>query len=230
MILEEKMELKGKKIVFLGDSITEGVGVSCKERRYENLLEKSCELSEIFVDAIAGSRFAYQVKPNNEARRQLFFCGRAFMLPTDADIVVVYGGVNDYLNGDAPFGEFGDTHFSTFCGATRYLMSALCERFGDKPIVFMTPAHCYYKGVRDSETKSRYPDLADREKALPEYISIIERTAIEYGIHTLNMYDRLGIDANIEEQKAKYTVDGLHFNDDGHIIIAKVLEEFLRSI
>ena len=32
------MELKGKKICFLGDSITEGHGVSCKENIYCNIL------------------------------------------------------------------------------------------------------------------------------------------------------------------------------------------------
>ena len=224
------MELKGKKIAFLGDSITEGVGVSGAECRYENILCKSCELSEIFVNAIAGSRFAYQLNPNEDARRQLFFCGRAFFLPTEADIVVVYGGINDYLNGDAPFGAEGDSGFTTFCGATRFLMNTLRKRFGNKPIVFMMPAHCYYKGVRDTETKSRYPDLADREKPLTAYIEVIEKTAKEFGIYTLNLYETLGIDANIPEHKEKYTVDGLHFNDEGHKILAARLEEFLRSI
>lgn len=224
------MELKGKKIVFFGDSITEGVGTSGAEYRYENILCKKCEVSEMVVDAIAGSRFAYQLSPNDQARRQLFFCGRAYMLPTDADIVVVYGGINDYLNGDAPFGAEGDSGFVTFCGATRYLMSALRERFADKPIVFMTPAHCFYKGVRDTELRSRYPDLADREKPLTAYIDVIERTAKEFGIYTLNLYEKLGIDANIPEHKERYTVDGLHFNDEGHKILAECLEEFLRSI
>ena len=224
------MELKGKKIAFLGDSITEGVGVSRKENRYEDILCESCELSEIFVNAIAGSRFAYQINPNEDARRQLFFCGRAFLLPTEADIVVVYGGVNDYLNGDAPFGEYGDTKFTTFCGATRFLMNTLRQRFGDKPIVFMTPAHCYYKGVRDTELTSRYPDLADREKPLPAYIEIIEKTAKEFGIYILDLYNGLGIDPNIPEHKEKYTVEGLHFNDEGHKVIAERLEEFLRSL
>lgn len=224
------MELKGKKIVFFGDSITEGVGVSSAECRYENILSKKCELGEIFVDAIAGSRFAYQHRPNEDARRQLFFCGRAFMLPTDADVVVVYGGVNDYLNGDAPFGEEGDKGFMTFCGATRFLMQTLRQRFGDKPIVFMTPAHCYYKGVRDSEIKSRYPDLADREKPLIDYVDVIKRTAEGFGIYILDLYENLGVDPNIPEHKEKYTVEGLHFNDEGHKVIAERLETFLRSI
>lgn len=224
------MELKGKKIAFLGDSITEGVGVSSAECRYENILSKKCELSEIFVNAISGSRFAYQINPNEDAKRQLFFCGRAFLLPTEADIVVVYGGINDYLHGDAPFGEEGDRGFMTFCGATRFLMTALRQRFGNKPIVFMTPAHCYYKGVRDSELTSRYPDLADREKPLVAYVETIKKTAKEFGIYVLDLYEKLGIDPNISEHKVKYTVEGLHFNDEGHKVIAECLEKFLRSI
>ena len=34
------MELKGKKILFLGDSITEGHGTSSPEDRFSNLIEK----------------------------------------------------------------------------------------------------------------------------------------------------------------------------------------------
>lgn len=224
------MELKGKKIAFLGDSITEGVGVSSPDRIYHNVLCHKCELSDIFVDGIQGTRIAYRFHPDHDARWQMFFCGRAHFLPADADIVVVYGGVNDYLSGDAPFGEEGDKTFTTFCGAVWYLMYILRLRFGNKPVVFMTPAHCTYLGISDSDTKARWQNIEDRQMPLAEYVKVIEKTAKSFGIHTLNLYENLGIDPNIPDHKERYTVDGLHFNDDGHKVIAERLEEFLRSI
>lgn len=40
------MELKNKKINFLGDSITEGVGTSCRENIYLNVLAREYGLAE----------------------------------------------------------------------------------------------------------------------------------------------------------------------------------------
>ena len=34
----------------------------------------------------------------------------------------------------------------------------------------------------------------------------------------------------IKEQKEKYTEDGLHFNDEGHKILAECLGQFLESL
>ena len=40
------MELQGKRIAFLGDSITEGTGVDDRSNRYDNRLLKMCGLAE----------------------------------------------------------------------------------------------------------------------------------------------------------------------------------------
>ena len=41
------MDLTGKKVWFLGDSITEGVGTSCAEARFSEVLKKNANLGEI---------------------------------------------------------------------------------------------------------------------------------------------------------------------------------------
>ena len=46
----------------------------------------------------------------------------------------------------------------------------------------------------------------------------------------LDLFEKLPINPNNEEDKAKYTTDGLHFNDDGHAILAKVLGDFLETL
>ena len=65
---------------------------------------------------------------------------------------------------------------------------------------------------------------------LVEYVKVIEKTAKSFGIHTLNLYEDLGIDPNIPDHKERYTVDGLHFNDEGHEVLASCLEKFLRAL
>ena len=135
------MKLKGKIVDFLGDSITEGVGVADVENnRYDNMLKKLCDLKAVYNYGIGGTRLAHQRVPSEKPRYDLCFCGRAYDLNRDADIIVVYGGVNDYLRGDAPFGQVGDKTPATFCGSVRFLMEFLKAEYPGKTVVFLTPA------------------------------------------------------------------------------------------
>ena len=224
------MELKGKVIDFLGDSITEGVGVSNpSENRYDNRLKAMYGLAATYNYGVGGTRLAHQKVPSEKPRHDLSFCGRAYDLNRSADVVVVYGGVNDYLHGDADFGEMSDRTHRTFCGAVYSLMSFLKEQHPNATVVFMTPAHCHYKGVSDKQVSIRDMKQADA-KPLQAYVDVIKARGEELGIPVLDLFEKLGLDPNFESDKEKFTVDGLHFNDEGHAYIAKALGEFLTAL
>ena len=110
------MELKNKKINFLGDSITEGHGTSAKDKIYWSLIGKN-EGATVRGYGIGGTRFAKQTKPSENPLFDLDFCTRAVEMDPDADIVVVFGGTNDYGHGDAPIGTPADRTNDTFYGA-----------------------------------------------------------------------------------------------------------------
>ena len=224
------MNLQGKIIDFLGDSITEGVGVAdCENNRYDHILLRECGLAATYNYGIGGTRIAHQSVPSEKPRHDLCFCGRAYDLNRDADIVVVYGGINDYIHGDAPFGTMGDKTPASFCGGVWFLMHLLRENFKDRTIVFMTPAHCCYGNVVDSKPS---PDARKRADAQPviEYVKVIQETAKAFDVHVLDLYHTLGIDPNCETDRTQYTSDGLHFNDAGHRVLAACLKRFLESI
>ena len=224
------MNLEGKIIDFLGDSITEGVGVEdITNCRYDNVLMRECNLKAVYNYGIGGTRLAHQSVPSEKPRHDLCFCGRAYDLNKDADIIVVYGGVSDYLHGDAPFGTLDDTTPDTFCGAVDWLMGFLKEEYADKAIVFMTPAHCFYQNISDAAPTNR-PCKKPDARPLIEYVKVIEARAKKHGIPVLNLYEKLGIDPNLTEHKEKYTTDGLHFNDAGQAFIAARLKEFLEAL
>ena len=89
------MNIKGKKIVFLGDSITEGEGVSDpKEKTYWAVLGK---LSGAIVKGygIGGTRIAEQLVKTDAQEDTREFITRVDKMDTDADIVVIFGGTND---------------------------------------------------------------------------------------------------------------------------------------
>ena len=222
------MELKGKRVAFLGDSITEGSGVAnIAACRYDNRIAKEFELEKTFNYGIGGTRIAHQCRPSEKPRYDLCFCGRAYNIDRSADLIVVYGGVNDYIHGDAYFGSMEDRTPETFCGAVYFLMTLLKEEYG-KPVVFMTPAHCFFKGVSDKEPSPRH--VKRDARPLAEYVEVIKARGKELGVPVLDMFENLGLDPNNDEQRAKYTADGLHFNDEGHAYIAAALAKFLKAL
>lgn len=223
------MNLAGKRVAFLGDSITEGAGVADQSNRYDNVLKRECGLAEAFNYGIGGTRIAHQSVPSEKPRYDLCFCGRAFNMIPDADVIVVYGGVNDYIHGDAPIGEKGDVTPATFRGGVYFLMKTLRELYPSATVVFMTIARSCLRGDTDLLPSARPMKKPD---AMPAkgYVDIILETAGEFGIPTLNLYDDLGIDPNRPEDFAKYTTDGLHLNDLGHSVLAAKLKAFLESL
>lgn len=224
------MDIKGFKVNFLGDSITEGSGVDNQENRYDNRIARWCGLSATNVYAISGSRLAHQIHPSEKPRYDLCFCGRAYDMDETADMVIVYGGVNDYIHGDAPFGEIGDTTPATYCGGVYFLMNFLRETYGNKPIIFMTPARMFLRHEVSDLVVSTHAKKLPGGKPLIDYVEVIIKTAKQFGIHVLNLYTDLGIDPHIPEHFEAYTMDGLHFNDVGHEKLATLLKNFIEEI
>ena len=219
------MELKGKKINFLGDSITQGVGTSCEDKIYLNLIKKEYALSCARNYGISGTRIARQQKPSAEPSFDLDFCRRADEMDADADVVVVFGGTNDYGHGDAPLGSFGDEKENTFYGACRVLCEKLIKKYPRAEIVVMTPLHRTDEDNMRGDCNKEY-NVAPLER----YVEIIKQTAKYYALPVLDLYAVSGIQPNVDFIKERYAPDGLHPNDAGHERIAKRLAAFLKAL
>ncbi len=214
------MELKNKIVNFLGDSITEGVGVEDQSNRYDMRLARLWELKKANNYGISGTRFAHQHKTSEPPSFDLNFCGRALYMDKEADLIIVFGATNDFGHGDAAFGSDGQNTPETYCGAVRYLMNTLKVTYPDARVVFITPAR------RDTG-----PDCsAYNSRPLIDYVNKIKEYAPEFGFHVLDFYKKLPIDPAKPKQREKYAPDGLHFNDDGHEILAKTIADFVEKI
>ncbi len=220
------MELQGKVIDFLGDSITEGHGLEYPERdSFARLIQKRCGLKAAYVYGIGGTRLAHQQKPSEKPRYDLCFCGRAYDLNPEADVIVVYGGTNDYGHGDAPFGGMEDTTPHSFCGGVDYLMRFLKETYPKAKTVFLTPAR-----REGDERASQHPYKKEDAKPLKDYADVILKKGEQYQIPVLNLYEALNINPNNPEERERYTADGLHFNQEGHSRLADCVADFLKRI
>ena len=212
------MEIQNKKINFLGDSITEDIGVSALVYNYVNIFSKKYSPAIVRNYGISGTRFARQQTPTvDHPEYDQDFCSRVSQLDTDADIVVVFGGVNDHGHGDAPFGSQDDRTPDTFCGACHTLMRSLIERFPHAAIVFMTPLHCICE------------DRANKRPYI-EYVDAIIDTAAYYAIPVLDLYRTSGIQPKVSILRQTYIPDGVHPNNAGAERIADRLAAFLRTL
>lgn len=211
------MDLMGKKINFLGDSITEGVGTACKEEIYLNRIKKTEQLAEARNYGISGTRLAVQNGPEDWGPA---YSVRYTEMDDDADIVVVFGGTNDFSHGNAPIGEFSDRVNTTYYGACHVLMQGLIEKYPAALIAFMTPLH------RLSEDE---PSMGNG-LPLKRYVEIIMEVAAYYAIPVLDLYSVSGIQPRVGVIQQKYCPDGLHPNGEGHKLIAARLTGFLKSL
>lgn len=222
------MKLEGLKINFLGDSITEGAGVSSKDKIYFALLKEECGLAEARGYGIGGTRYANQKGSSwrewNPRYDENSFCQRFDKMDDDADAVVVFGGTNDFGHGDARIGGFSDRTPDTFYGACHYLFSGLIKKYVGKPIVIMTPLH------RINELRNIGSGKGEPYGTLKEYVDIIREVAEYYSLPVLDLYAVSGLQPNVPEIKEAFVPDGLHPNDAGHIIIKDRLKGFLESL
>ena len=218
------MELKGKKIAFLGDSITEGCGTSCGEAIYWRVLERLTG-AECLGFGIGGSRIAPQHNPVPHMDYERYFASRIAKLPKEADVIVVFGGTNDFGTGDAPFGTLSDREETSFCGAFHALLQKLLEAYPEAQIVVMTPLH------RSHESETEYNEIGiRRDHTLDNYVDAIIAIAGYYGVPVLDLFRTSGLQPAVLTIRQKFMPDGLHPNDAGHEKIARRLEAFLQSI
>ncbi len=216
------MELKGKKVNFLGDSITEGAGASGPAHFFVNVFgQKTGAVVRNY--GIGGTRIARKKAPSASARWDLCFLDRVETMDPDADIVVIFGGTNDFGHGDAPLGTFEDTDEYTFCGAMKSLLERTINRYPDALIVVMTPLH------RLSEA-STVNEIGLPCEPLETFVRTEKEIAAHYGIPVLDLWSVSGIQPLVPIMKERYTADGLHPNDRGAERVADRLIGFLNTL
>ena len=219
------MELKGKKIGFLGDSITEGVGVSDPKNLYWQRIATETG-AECFGYGISGTRIAPQLGVVEIVNREdNYFGSRVDDMRPDLDVIVIFGGSNDFGHGTAPIGAITDRTLGTFYGAYHLLLLKVIERYPEAQIVVMTPLH------RETEDEPVYVPLQLRRVGkLSDYAQAIRDVAEFYGVPVVDLYRNCMIQPRVPILKEKYTPDGLHPNDAGQKLIANCVLGVLKQL
>lgn len=208
------------KVIFLGDSITEGGGASGEEAKYVNKVAEICGV-EVKNFGVSGTRIARQTEPSEWITFDYDFQMRAEVMSKDADKVFVFGGTNDYGHGDAKIGEESDDTPYTFHGALNRLIKRLTELYGKDKICFILPLRRFEEEDLYGQGNRKEPTLN-----LKGYVDIIRAKCEKAGIDYIDLYKN-GIPKPVTDKGDEYTADGLHPNDKGHLFIAEKIKNYL---
>ena len=211
------------KILFLGDSITEGIGSTSIEKCYVSLVKQKLNCT-VLNYGISGTRIAKQHSLSMPASFDMDFQLRAMLMEKEADKVFVFGGTNDYGHGDALIGRYEDKNPYTFYGGLRCLIEKLLQIYGLNKLCFILPL----KRFEESGVLCKGVDKNILGKSLIEYVSIIKEVLEKYQIDYIDLYE-YGIPKPLTKDGDDYTVDGLHPNDCGHQLIADRICEYIQN-
>lgn len=212
----------------LGDSITEGVGARTPDKAYPVVLSK---LTGAVVNnyGLSCSRIT---DVSGGWSNPASFIDRMYNMDKAADLVIVFGGTNDFWFGDCPIGKRTDTCVNTFYGALNTMIPYLKSAHPNADIVFVTP----YQQSKDADMthsykRSTYGNFGTG--TLNQYrIAILDRCEY-YGVPVLDLYADYELNT-VDNRKAlemygNYLCDGCHLNDAGYNLLARKIYQFIMQ-
>lgn len=216
ILANNSYDFSKKNIVFIGDSITEGITSAVDSNgnfiSYVTYAHSYLHFNRVLNHGVGGR--LYSSYAGEEMSLALNFGN---VTNIDSDIIVVFAGVNDFL-ATPPNKRFGDVNdkMSTagYCGAVRYFMKQLKEYYSDKDIFFVT----MYDVNKKSECQ--YTDVKG-QPTLKEYMQVQRKLAEEFGFNVIDL-NKIGfMDCTDTESSEYYLRDGLHPKDNGNIVLGE---------
>lgn len=172
------------------------------------------------------------------------FLERYAEMDDDADAVIVFGGVNDWVTGRS-LGDIGDNETDTFYGAMKALCSGLLTKYPAGDIYVFSSPQCDYvhrpaTDLVGTEWSGNTEGYNRKGYRLKDYVNAMSEVCAFYGIPFCDMTKGLwwGLSGVLGIYKGNddgshfaglYGNDSLHPNADGHKKIAIKMSEFINS-
>lgn len=211
-------------ILFLGDSITEGIGASTYEKSYVPLIGNILK-ADIINYGISGTRIARQYFNTN------VFCHfnydmvtRLDIMDKNADVVVFFGGTNDFGHGCAPLGDKNSSDVFTFNGAVNVLLTKLVKIYTKDKLMIILPLPRHNENNIEGDGK-QFKQGA--KGTLKTYSNIIKNKANKLGLYVVDYRLEFTIDGKLNNA---LFVDGLHPNDNGHKLLAELISKDIEKL
>lgn len=207
-VLTPSVGAKAVKINIMGDSITYGIGTNSQIETFGYPLASMMGAVVVNNYGISASTVA------GGNKYSAAFINRYTSMDPTADLIIFFGGTNDYKFG-VPLGKAWDCTPDTFYGGLNMIMRDLKNYYPNSRIVFMTPLQ-----------RSDYTSPNADGKYLNEYRDAVKIMANAYDIQVIDTY--AGVD--LRNDLPTFMPDGLHPNAAGHALIANYVYSQLAVI
>ena len=231
---------RGKKVAYIGDSITDPNNKAAKNK-YWNLLKEWLDI-DYFVPAKSGRQW-------NDVIRQERLLQEHW--GQDFDAILIFLGTNDF-NHDIELGEWytvkeeevmravhgkqkqlekvkhrlNNTDENTFRGRINVSMAQLKKDFPDKQIILLTPIHRagFFPNDKNWQPEECWSNA--RGYFIDDYVQAIKEAGNVWAVPVIDMNSICGL-YPLEDSNAQFfnnaATDRLHPNDAGHERMAKAL-------
>lgn len=233
---------EGRKVAFMGDSITDKVHVGTTKNYWQYLQEMLGLVP--FVYGINGQQWR-DVPAQCERLRAEH--------GDDIDAILIFAGTNDYNSG-TPLGEWYTTEEvpvevsgprteirtkrtlsmdgETFRGRINIAMSYLKANFPTKQVILLTPIHRAYAcfSADNIQPDESYP--SSRVLYVDAYVDAIKEAANVWAVPVIDLNSVCGLYPNADSHGRYFhdaQTDRLHPNAEGHYRMAKALAYQLLS-
>lgn len=213
-------QLQGKKILFVGDSRTWYDGNPYGERTKPELVGTTCTGYQQTVRELTGCTYANE---GYSGYTSVDLCEKILTMDMSGyDMVVLAGGVNDYIVGGNSTGTLqpigGAFNANTVYGAWQTAVEHILTNYPDLKIIMVTPVPCWNDGNKLPATYAQAKkDVANR-----------------YGLACCDLYNVSQINELNREHffcdDATKTGWHLHLNNEGNSWVGKILGNFIMSV
>ncbi|MBR6708638.1 MAG: SGNH/GDSL hydrolase family protein [Clostridia bacterium] len=216
-VSKENSSWRNKNVVFVGDSLTVGVGTT---KPYHSYLDDMHVFKSVRALGVGGSCFSFQ---SDYGAKNSPLVGRYSSIPS-ADLIVIFMGTNDYGH-ETPLGTIADTSDVSFCGALNVVITGIRQNHPDSKIIFATPLHRYGFGTSKISGKPFTSDSLPngRGHTLEDYVNAIKAICEKNKLPVIDLFNLCPLNPEKPEDKRQYFPDGLHPNAAGHEIIAQTI-------
>lgn len=226
--------LEGKRVAFIGDSITERAGFNdAYHKVFADLM--GCTNVNLGMNATTIANH-----PTNNMGSNRFITRATSENLSNVDMVVIFGGTNDFTYDSKPIGDLfveetitstGDigskklvapTDTDTFAGALHELILQVRSIIGEKPIVLMTPLNRGRYGTGKPTTR----EANLQGNYLMDFVDAIKEIGRFYGIPVFDSGGVMNFDPT-DRNSSDYSGDLLHPNTAGHYRLGNLLYKWV---
>ena len=196
-----------------GDSISAGYGIT-EAQTWHNLIGAESAYSGItrYNNALNGSEIS------DGGRNIDSFIERYTSLNANADLVTVFGGVNDWSHNLIPLGNYDDvTTSQSFYGALNTLLPGIKTQCPNARVIFILPLRVSNTAFSNYITNG----LNTYGLTLQAYRQAIKNKCIQYGVDYIDLWDAEGLNPNINA--SNFQSDGVHLTVAGQVVLKDCL-------